>query len=245
MPTIQKDSNHFSRSRSLPCTCATRLWYLSVNERADLSEKSPSSCFTVGWRCALPREQTGRLAQSPHAATVETLDPPQWPGSPLPFTGVTPSRGDTLPSLPISWLGSNPARGSHGSPAAGFYCARSDEMHHGRSFSGLKGWSARRTCGWTAVFASQYLQAWVASVSWEEGFGVSPRSPAQRETERKGLSSRSLDDIAQWFPSTRPCSMNGPVWLAGILYPRGNVERESQHRQPVWCEPYSSRYFPR
>lgn len=90
-----------------------------------------------------------RLAEGAHcpANTLadwhKVLTQPQWrhltprrPGSPLPFTGVTPWRGDTLPSLPISWLGSNPARGSHGSPAAGFYCARSDEMHHGWRFSG-------------------------------------------------------------------------------------------------------------
>lgn len=107
MPTIQKDSNHFSRSRLLPCTCATRLWYLSVNERADLSEKSPSSCFTVGWRCALPREHTGRLAQSPHAATVETLDPPSgrghrslWPGwHPQEVTPSDPSHPSQYPGL--------------------------------------------------------------------------------------------------------------------------------------------------
>lgn len=102
--TIQKDSNHFSRSRLLPCACATRLWYLSVNERADLSEKSPSSCFTVGWRCALPREQTGRLAQSPHAATVETLDPPSGRGHRSLSPGwhpqeVTPSHPSQYPGL--------------------------------------------------------------------------------------------------------------------------------------------------
>lgn len=82
--------------------------------------------------------QTGTKSSSCHSGDTW---PPQRPGSPLPFTGVTPWRGDTLPSLPMPWLGSNPCRGSHGSATAGLYCARLNQLHHGWSFSGLKGWS--------------------------------------------------------------------------------------------------------
>lgn len=116
---------------------------------------------------------------------------PQWPGSPLPFTGVTPWRGDTLPSLPIPWLGSNPSRGSHGSATAGLYYARWSQLHRGRSFSGLKGWSvdgpaAEPPCLHFNAFRPEWLQ------SAEKRDLVFHRDPWRTRKQKRNVSAAGI-----------------------------------------------------
>lgn len=191
MPTIQKDSNYFSRSTLLPCTCATRLWYLSVNERADLSEKSPSSCFTVGWRCALPREQTGRLAQSPHAATVETLDPPSGRGHRSLSPGwhpqeVTPSRPSQYPGLVLIQ-----PEAHMGHRQQGFIVRGRMKCIMDGAFRGLKGWSAggpaaEPPCLHLNTFRPEWLQ------SAEKRDLVFPRDPRRRGRQKGNVSAAGV-----------------------------------------------------